>query len=211
MFSSWAFVITQVAGLLLTGGASRRMGVDKTRILLDGRRLAEVVGEVLGMVASPVIEVGQGVTRFKSLREDPSGEGPLAAIAAGWDFLREQGLNQPALVVAADLPLISPLALRLLAEWPGNGSVVPVVAGIAQPLCARWSVTEMISARERLTQTRSVRFLASAPDTVVVEESMWRHVVDASVFADVDYPEDFERLNLSWSAPTIEGPEDRGS
>ena len=77
------FVTTLVAGLLLTGGASRRMGVDKTRIRIAGRRLADIVGEVLAEVSSPVVEVGQGVTRFVSVREEPPGEGPLAAIAAG--------------------------------------------------------------------------------------------------------------------------------
>src|ERR1700686_1265029 len=112
------------------------MGVDKTRIRIAGRRLADIVGEVLAEVSSPVVEVGQGVTRFVSVREEPPGEGPLAAIAAGWDYLRAHGTPQPALVVAADLPLISSSLLRLLAEWPGDGSVVPVVDGIAQPLCA---------------------------------------------------------------------------
>ena len=176
--------------------------MDKTRIRIAGCRLADIVGDVLATVCDPVVEVGPGVSRFASVQDEPPGEGPLAAIAAGWEHLRAQGNPQPALVLAADLPLISSPLLRLLAGWPGHSSVVPVVDGIAQPLCARWSIPDMESARERLTQTRSVNFLASADDAVLVDESAWGNVADLTVFADVDYQRDFERLGLTWFAPT---------
>lgn len=191
-----------VAGFLLTGGASRRMGMDKTRIRVEGRALADLVGRTLATVANPVIEVGPGVTGFASTREVPPGEGPLAAISAGWKYLQALGTPRCALVVAADLPLISARLLQLLAEWPGEGSVVPVVDGVAQPLCARWSIAELTSARSWLLQTQSVRHLASAYDVTLVDESTWRRVADPMVFADVDYPQDFDRLGLSWTAPS---------
>jgi molybdopterin-guanine dinucleotide biosynthesis protein A len=89
------------------------------------------VGRALVTVANPVVEVGPGVTEFVSTREVSLGDGPLAAIAAGWEYLLASGNPRPALVLAADLPLISPGLLRLLAEWPGDGSVVPVVDGVA--------------------------------------------------------------------------------
>lgn len=178
------------------------MGVDKMRIRVEGRALADLVGQVLATVANPVVEVGPGVTGLVSTREVPPGEGPLAAIAAGWEYLQAQGITRSALVVAADLPLISPRLLRLLAQWPGDSSVVPVVDGVAQPLCARWSVAELASARDRLLQTRSVRHLALARDVVLVDESTWSRFVDSSVFADVDCPRDFDRLGLCWTAPS---------
>jgi hypothetical protein len=49
-----------VGGLLLTGGASRRMGSDKALLKVDGRRLVDRAAAVLGAVAAPVIEVGPG-------------------------------------------------------------------------------------------------------------------------------------------------------
>jgi hypothetical protein len=53
-----------------------------------------------------------------------------------------------------------------------------------------------------LLQTRSVRHLASARDVVLVDESTWSRFVDPSVFADVDCPQDIDRLGLSWTAPS---------
>ena len=68
-----------IGGLLLTGGASRRMGTDKALIEVDGQRLVDRAAAVLGAVADPVIEVGPGWSELPAVREDPPGSGPLAA------------------------------------------------------------------------------------------------------------------------------------
>jgi molybdopterin-guanine dinucleotide biosynthesis protein A len=53
-----------LAGILLTGGASRRMGESKTALLIEGRRLADLVGSKVAVVASPVVEVGPGARAY---------------------------------------------------------------------------------------------------------------------------------------------------
>ena len=51
------------AGILLTGGRSRRLGVDKATLVLDGETLAQRAARRLGAVYDPVVEAGDGVER----------------------------------------------------------------------------------------------------------------------------------------------------
>ncbi len=201
----WHGADRPVAGLLLTGGASRRMGCDKARLLVDGHPLAERLAGLLTGVATPVVEVGPGVTGLAAAREELPGSGPLAAVAAGWEALCGAGAPRAALVLACDLPLVSEKALRLLAAWPGDASVVPVVDGRPQPLCARWSATALARARAQLARDPSLRPFCAAADTVLVDVEVWGRGVEAREFHDVDCPGDLDELGLKWQ-PGPAGP-----
>lgn len=173
------------------------MGRDKARLVIDGSTLAERTAALLLRVVTTALEVGPGVSALPSLMEEPPGEGPLAAIAEGRRALRERGHDGPALVVACDMPLLSERLLRVLVEWPSLGSVVPVVHGMAQPLCAKWGPSDLDEAGVLVAAgTRSLRHLSEREGVVLLEEASWHDVVDASEFADVDSPSDLERLGL---------------
>jgi molybdopterin-guanine dinucleotide biosynthesis protein A len=186
-----------VAGILLTGGASRRMGESKTTLLIEGCRLADLIGSKVAVVASPVIEVGPGDSGLRAVREEPPGQGPLVAIVAGWAELKRVGHRGPVLVVAGDLPLVTVEVLRLVADWPYSGSVVPRVGGRRQPLCARWSVTDL--GRAVAAAASGERSLRSCfgEGTLFLEEDAWGHLTGGSAFADVDTTEDLARLGIS--------------
>lgn len=186
------------AGILLTGGASRRLSTDKASLLVHGERLADRQARLLREVCAPCVEVGPGASGLTAVREDPTGAGPLAAVAAGAAALRRQGHGGGALVVAVDLPLLTSAVLRFLADFPGGGSVVPFVAGRAQPLCARYS-GGALDAAARLTSAgeRSMgALLAAVDDLQWAGPRMWGSVAPPEAFADVDTPEDAERLGV---------------
>lgn len=186
-----------VAGLLLTGGASRRMGFDKASMLVRGTPLAVRLGYVLDFVASPALEVGPGRSFLEAVREDPPGGGPLVALVAGAAALRSRGVAGPVVVVACDLPLLTTLALSVLARWPGDGSVVPVIGGVPQPLASRWSPADLgTAARLVAAGERSMRALLAAASPEVAEEGAWPPGAAARAFADADLPEDLESLGL---------------
>lgn len=176
------------------------MGTDKARLLVEGRVLAEYVADVMTQVVAPVLEVGPGVTELRAVAERPIGAGPLAAVAAGWEALQALGDPVAVLVLACDLPLVTVGLLELLATWPGDSSVVPVVAGRAQPLCARWSRGALTESRGRLVHDSTLAHLVDSAETIVIDESVWGSLVDPRVFEDVDRPEDLGRLGLSWRA-----------
>ena len=193
-----------VAGILLTGGKSRRMGSDKALLEIEGTPAAERVLRVLESVARPIVEVGPGITGARSVLEDPPGSGPLVSLAAGGRALRELGHLGPALVLACDLPLIDTATLRMLARWPGPSSVVPVIGGRPQGLCARWAARDLAAA-DQLAKAggRSVKALLDRSEVKLLPPELWPPGVDAATLADADSPEDLERLGVSWRSPGV--------
>jgi molybdopterin-guanine dinucleotide biosynthesis protein A len=183
------------------------MGFDKALVDVAGERLADRSARVLGAVCSPVLELGPGHTSLQAVREDPPGQGPLAAMASGGRALRRMGHKGPAIVLAVDMPLITAELLRFLASWPGESTVVPFVGGEPQPVCARYSGRALITAEEAVEGgERSIRgFLRTLVDTQWAGPRMWGHLADETAFSDVDTPEDLRRLGLA--APPGEGVE----
>src|ERR1019366_4693498 len=174
------------------------MGQDKSQLIVDGTTLGVRTAALLLLVVETAIEVGPGVSGLPATLEEPPGEGPLAAIAAGCHALRERGHAGGALVVACDLPRLSERLLRFLAEWDSPGSVVPVVRGQAQPLCAKWGRQDLDNASQFVSQgVRSLRPLCVQPDVVLLDEPAWRHVASEEQFLDVDSPADLLRFRLS--------------
>ncbi len=186
-----------VAGLLLTGGASRRMGFDKASLVVGGTPLAVRLGGVLAAVASPALEVGPGRSSLEAVSEEPPGGGPLVALVAGAVALRSRGVAGPVIVVACDMPHLTAQALAVLAAWPGDGSVVPVIGGAAQPLAARWSPADLASAARLVADgVRSMKALLALATPQTADERAWPPGAAARAFADVDVPADLVWLGL---------------
>jgi molybdenum cofactor guanylyltransferase len=192
--------VDRVAGLLLTGGASSRMGVAKTELRRDGHRLADRAAAVLAQVCDPVLEVGPGASALDHVLEPDAGSGPLVALVAGAAALRERGHDGALLLLAVDLPFVeAPLLARIARYRPVAATVVPVSAGFPQPLCARYSV-EACSEAGRLAAggRRSLRALLDAVLWEALDAEAWLAVAPANALDDVDTPADVERFDLEW-------------
>ena len=189
------------AGILLTGGASRRLGVDKAMLVRDGERLAHRMARVLAAVADPVVEVGPGVSGLVSVREEPVGAGPLAAFGAGLAALAVRGAgDHPVLLLAVDQPDCPAALLTFLAERPEPGAIVPVVAGRRQPLCARYPAGVAAEVAAALASgERSLRALLDRIAVTEIDESGWGAVAGPEAFADLDEPADLARTG--WRPP----------
>ena len=100
---------TDVTGVILGGGQSRRMGQDKTRLVIQGETLIERVHRLLRLAFNHIVIVGggefgdllPGVPVIPDLRPM---QGPLAALESAFAVT-----DTPLLfVVACDMPFVSP-------------------------------------------------------------------------------------------------------
>jgi molybdopterin-guanine dinucleotide biosynthesis protein A len=177
------------------------MGVSKATMMIDGVPAATRVMRLLSRVADPVIEVGPAITGLPSIREAPSHGGPLVAMVAGGRHLRTLRHTGSVLVVACDLPLVNEEVFRMLASWPGTSSVVPIVHGVRNPLCARWSMDDLAVGEQVLLQgLRSVQALVERCDIAFVEKGNWPPGVREVHMTDADTPDEMDRLGISWIA-----------
>ena len=121
------------------------MRTDKARLVIPGdrRTLAQRTGQALAAVCIVAVEVGPGWSGLTSVEDEIPGGGPLAALVTGWHAVRRLGHAGPVLVAAVDLPLITPAALGVVVAHSSSGSVVPVVDGRPQVLCARWAAAAL--------------------------------------------------------------------
>jgi len=106
---------SELAGLVLVGGKSMRMGCDKATLQLAGKPLWEIAVSTLEPLVDSVILVDSGSTRqipcsCRVLTDDPPGNGPLGGLATGL----EQSGYQHHLVMAVDYPLVQSALLQLL-------------------------------------------------------------------------------------------------
>lgn len=120
-------------GVVLTGGASRRMGRDKATHEVDGESLALRVARSLRAAGLEVAVLGrESVEGFTFVRDREEFSGPLAA-------LRVFAPRSPWVFVAScDMPLFRADVPRILAHFREDGfqAVVPTIGGRLQPLCA---------------------------------------------------------------------------
>lgn len=136
-----ATVVTSVAGAVLAGGASSRMGRPKAFIEIDGRTLLDrAVGALTAAAIDPVVVVGGDQAAIEAaghrfVPDEYPGEGPLGGIISALGAVD----TDLVVVLACDLLAASPDAVTRLLGSLGEGDVaVPVVEGRAQWLHAAW-------------------------------------------------------------------------
>ena len=191
-----------LAGLVFTGGSSRRLGTPKALLRIDGERFVDRAARVLDSVCDDVLEVGPGYGAWASVREEPPGSGPLAALAAGGAAMAAADRRGAAIVLAVDLPFVGESVLRWLAGHPGTASVVPRVEGTAQPLCARYTPEALETAATLVaTGERAMRSLLDVTSVHYADADEWGVVTEATAFADIDTRDDAERAGVEVPEP----------
>jgi molybdenum cofactor guanylyltransferase len=148
----------QIVGVILAGGAGRRLGgVDKARVNLGGRWLARHVADRIAPQVAALAIVAQGDSSrlaplgLPVLADGLPGQlGPLAGVLAGLDWAATQGADA-VLSVSVDTPFLPGDLVAALADAMGNAMAAVSVAGDRRhPTCALWRVELREVLREAL-------------------------------------------------------------
>ncbi len=108
--------------MILSGGASSRMGADKAVLDWSGRRAIDRVADLARSAgAKTVVTVGPKSYGLPFVVDDPPLGGPVGAVIAGAHHLRGVGCVR-ALVLAVDAPTIAVDDLALLTSVIGLGA-----------------------------------------------------------------------------------------
>ena len=193
---------SNVSGVVLAGGHSRRMGRDKCALELGGRSLLQRAVDALEVVCGEVAVVrapeqpppASSSTRpLRQLEDELADGGPLAGIAAGLAATEAE----VAIVVACDAPFLQPGLLRLLVGRALEGAplVVPEHEGRPQLLCSAWRRDALPAVRERLEAgVRAVGSMLELPGVALLQPREWADAdPEGRSFVNVNALEDLER------------------
>jgi molybdopterin-guanine dinucleotide biosynthesis protein A len=155
----------RLGAMILSGGASRRMGADKGGLDWLGAGAVERVAKVARAAgAEPVITVGPTDYGLPWVADEPPLGGPVGGVLAGAAALRAAGCGR-ALALAADAPTLTLADLAPLLEAAGAGAAYE---GLHFPFVGRLEALPAGARADwpmgRLLEQMAVARLACPPD-----------------------------------------------
>ncbi len=142
----------QTSAIILAGGSSRRLGVNKAQVLVAGKSMLQRVVEVVQPLFDDVVVAGgggglAGVGKVRVVADGIPGVGPLGGLYTGLGAV----LNPRAFCIACDMPLVTKkLVCQLLSARTERLAVVFRVGGEVEPLCALYAKALRPVIRERI-------------------------------------------------------------
>lgn len=188
--------IGNVSGAVLLGGASRRMGRDKASLVVAGVPGATRVAGLLDTVFDEVMLVGGTPPEGCPGRRVPDEAGPRCALRGLVTALAAASAPR-VLVVATDMPLLTPDLVLALVAWPEADAVVPRAADRAHPLCAVYARDTVLPvARARLAgDDLALRGVLDAVSTAWLEPDDVARIDPAGrSLLNVNTPEDLAQV-----------------
>ncbi|MGE7369339.1 molybdenum cofactor guanylyltransferase MobA [Neorhizobium sp. NPDC001467] len=200
-----------IAGLVLAGGRSRRMGRDKTSMTLAGQpMIAHVIRRLGPQVASLAVNAVRGFVTPDGLPlvEDrlEDHQGPLAGIAAGLRHFSSAGIYTHMASVAADGPFMPRDLVARLASACADDATIALAesSGHLHPVYALWPLDVLDDLEAWLEQPDNRRvkaFVARHPHVTVAFEAEDTPAGPRDPFFNVNTPEDFGRAQTYLEQP----------
>ncbi|MGB3301690.1 molybdenum cofactor guanylyltransferase [Gordonia sp. (in: high G+C Gram-positive bacteria)] len=193
----------KLAGIILAGGRSRRMGQDKAALEWDGGPMLSKIAWAISARCEPVLVAAPLTSQaYVDLNEETdlewvttekAGSGPLGGLVAALTVARERGADA-AFVCATDMPLVD---TGLIDELVGgltesSDAVVAYDAGRDHPMAAIYR-TRVVDQLADLVEGGELRMVAALEALVTRRVG----VSDPEWLANVDAPEDLHRLRIS--------------
>jgi len=192
--------MTEVAGIVLCGGQSKRMGKPKAWLPFAGelmlprvvRLLSEVVRPIV-VVAAPDQEVPPLPSEVSIVRDEEKGRGPLQGLLAGLTAL--DGHADAAYLSSCDVPFLRPAFVHRLIQLLGEHQIcVPHVGEYHHPLAAVYRLEVAETVRRLLTDDRLRPFFLfqEVPTHVVETEELAGVDPSFQTLRNLNTPEDYE-------------------
>lgn len=177
---------------LLTGGASTRMGSDKSAIEIEGEPLGARIGRLLTDAGFAVTILGrEPIPGFRFQMDRDEYAGPLAALS------HVECTGAAAFVTSCDIPLFDPgFATYAVSEINHWDAAIPVINGVGQPLCAAYSAIALESARKvfEAGERRILPWTEQIHARFLSDEDLDHHGFDPRCVLSANTPEELQAL-----------------
>lgn len=195
-------VTHDIEAFILTGGASRRMGTDKSQLLIERQTFTDRISETLLTVTDSVTIVGRQPeeSRLPSIADIYPQWGALGGLHAALTACRREW----AIVVACDLPFVTAELFSYLASLRlDHEAVVPIQPdGRPQPLAALYRVdpcrqraTDLIEAGRR----RPLDLLEAVKTRWVPFDDLRNLEQAEKFFVNINTPSDYYEATRGYS------------
>src|SRR6476469_4614752 len=185
--------MNHIEAFILAGGASRRMGTDKSQLLIERQTFAERIAETLLQVADSVTLVGGLGSSLPRVADVYPQWGALGGLQAALATCKSEW----AIVVACDLPFVTAELFSFLAgKRLDHDAVVPVQQdGRPQPLAALYRVDPCLERATKLIEAgrRRPLDLLDAVNTRWVEFRELTNLAQSErFFVNINTPSDYD-------------------
>jgi len=169
--------IDNCTAVILTGGESKRMGVDKASVVLSGKSLLEhVLAQLEPLFSDMLISVREQRPDigYPQVVDGSESRGPMVGIKAALEVVKTDWV----FVIACDMPLISTGLIQYLAGLRSEfDAVVPFAFDRPQPLFGFYNKTCLPSMEARMKQgQRSMIRLLDDLDTYLLSEQQVKDI-----------------------------------
>ncbi len=202
-------MVERLTGVVLAGGASRRMGRNKAFLRAGARTLIEIVIERLGEVCAEVLvatgevdayrDLGVPVVadRFRAKLCDEAHRFPGVGVLGGLHAGLAAASHDLVLAVGCDMPFLSTGLLCAFAAWAaGYDAAVLRNGAYIEPLHAAYRRTCVgpIERALRAGQRRVVSFFGEVRVRYVTPDEARVYDPELLSFSNVNSPEDWRRV-----------------
>jgi molybdenum cofactor guanylyltransferase len=192
--------MSTVAGIILVGGHSRRMGRDKALLPLPGDNQSTFISHLVAVLSSfcdEVVLVARNAEQAANcvlpgvavVIDQVSEVGPLMGLYSGLRSIQATH----ALVIAVDMPFVQPALIAFLLSFPRDDALlVPIVDEVPQVLLAVYPRSLLPTIETCLhAGERGPRVLLKAARVRSIEEAQLRQVdPQLRSFVNLNTPED---------------------
>jgi molybdopterin-guanine dinucleotide biosynthesis protein A len=194
---------SDITGVILAGGKSSRMGVNKSFLKLGNQTIIERIVNLMKSIFTEVIIITNTPDEYKFLKlplyEDLyKWKGPLAGIHSALTHSQ----TEKVFVLSCDVPLMSKEIIEYIIEYKTDKSILFCeAAGFHQPLVGIYS-KKILSAIEKFISDNEIgdksfhQFLKKVDVEIIHPEKL--SFYNDEIFFNVNRPEDYAYIKLKY-------------
>lgn len=197
-----------ITGIILSGGKSKRMGVNKAMLKIDNKTLIERTSNLISALFKKVLLITNtpdeysflGLETFKDVYKNV---GPLAGIHSGLTH----STTEKNFIIACDMPFINKELIEFIVNYKTDKSIkIPKAEGVTQQLCGVFSksvldeIEKMISGSVSDNNENSskknigfkVQHLFQVIDTEIIDVESKFGRYEKGMFMNINNKDDFD-------------------